>query len=366
MEKLQIIHDYCRQFKLSGMAGYFEEALLDAQTNQISYTDYMIKLFGKEAELRDVKSTERRLKTAKLPLNHDLGQYDHTVDNGVNKTKRNIIIYGALAVFFIIMRPIVKMQVDSYFGAEFSTVAKDVSSIGDGILRLFWVMLAGAPEPIFPFLGTCFVGCMIGIYLAQEKPSKDVIRYGYISGFLLIMAGSILLILSDEPFSFIFSIMPLYLYLFHLGMQIIIMFFALSIAEFRPKLPVKFVTRTTFIRRWGILSLTVYFFQIFDIITREMLFGITGLPFNEPNQVGVGWGLLMVVVTMLFWEIILRVWEKIKYKGSLEFIIKKIGVLFGGKPDPVDPLSVSGILYEELEPISFTDPNIENFKLPSS
>ena len=89
MEKLQIIHDYCRQFKLSGMANYFEEALLDAQTNQISYTDYMIKLFGKEAELRDVKSTERRLKAARLPINHDLGQYDHTVDNGVNKTRLN-------------------------------------------------------------------------------------------------------------------------------------------------------------------------------------------------------------------------------------------------------------------------------------
>ncbi len=55
-----------------------------------------------------------------------------------------------------------------------------------------------------------------------------------------------------------------------------------------------------------------------------------------------------------------------KYKGSLEFIILKIGILFGGKPDPVDPLSVNGILYEELEPISYTDPNIKNFKFPSN
>ncbi|MCK5170137.1 MAG: IS21-like element helper ATPase IstB [Bacteroidales bacterium] len=89
MEKTQIINDYCRQFNLSGMAGYFEEALLDAQANQISYTDYMIRLFKREADLREVKSTERRLKTAKLPLNHNLDQYDHAVDNGVNKTRLN-------------------------------------------------------------------------------------------------------------------------------------------------------------------------------------------------------------------------------------------------------------------------------------
>jgi hypothetical protein len=288
-----------------------------------------------------------------------------TRNNGVNKTKRNLIIYGILAAFFIIMRPIVKMQVDLYFGAEFSTVQTDVSSFGDGILRLFWVMLAGAPEPIFPFLGTCFVGCMIGIYIAQEKPSKDVVRYGYISGFLLVVAGCILLILSDEPFSFIFSILPPPLYLFHLGMQIIIMFFALSIVEFNPKIPVKFVTRTTFLRRWGILSLTVYFFQIIDIFIRELLYGITGMPFNELNKVRAEWAFLMVIIAILFWEIILRVWEKMKYKGSLEFLISKVGALFGKKPDAADPLSVRGILYEELEPISYTDPNINNFKLPS-
>jgi DNA replication protein DnaC len=71
------------------MATYFEEALLDAQKNQVSYTDYIIKLFEKEAGVREEKGLERRMKAARLPLNHDLGQYDHTVDNGVNKTRLN-------------------------------------------------------------------------------------------------------------------------------------------------------------------------------------------------------------------------------------------------------------------------------------
>jgi len=71
------------------MATYFEETLLDAQKNQVSYTDYTIKLFEKEAGIREEKSLERRLKAARLPLNHDLGQYDHAVDNGVNKTRLN-------------------------------------------------------------------------------------------------------------------------------------------------------------------------------------------------------------------------------------------------------------------------------------
>ncbi len=89
MEKTKIIQDYCRQFKLSGIAANFEQTLQDAQTNQISYVDYLTDLLKIEANVREVKSLERQLKVARLPLNHDLGQYDYTVDNGVSKTQLN-------------------------------------------------------------------------------------------------------------------------------------------------------------------------------------------------------------------------------------------------------------------------------------
>lgn len=89
MEKLEIIKDYCRQFKLSGVADFCEQALLDAQSKQTSYTDYTLRLFEKEASIREQKSLERNLKAAKLPLKHDLDMYDYTVDNGVNKTRIN-------------------------------------------------------------------------------------------------------------------------------------------------------------------------------------------------------------------------------------------------------------------------------------
>ncbi len=89
MEKLQMIKDYCHRFKLSAMAAVSEEELLRAQTEQISYTDYLLTLLKKEAEHREEKSLQRRFKTAKLPLRHDLNTYDHTVENGMSKTRLN-------------------------------------------------------------------------------------------------------------------------------------------------------------------------------------------------------------------------------------------------------------------------------------
>lgn len=89
MEKIQIIKDYCHQFKLSGISKNLEQVLQNAQTNQISYLDYLTELFKMEADVRESKSLERQLKIARLPLNHDLDDYDYTVDNGISKTQLN-------------------------------------------------------------------------------------------------------------------------------------------------------------------------------------------------------------------------------------------------------------------------------------
>lgn len=89
MEKTRIIQDYCRQFKLSGIAENFEKVLHDAQSKQTSYLDCLTELFKTEADIREAKSLERQFKVAKLPLNHSLDQYDYSVDNGIGKTRLN-------------------------------------------------------------------------------------------------------------------------------------------------------------------------------------------------------------------------------------------------------------------------------------
>jgi DNA replication protein DnaC len=89
MEKTQIIKNYCHQFNLTGIAENIEQEAQYAQENQVSYLEYLLKLLQSEAKLREVKSLERRMKAARLPLNHNLEDFDHSVDNGMNKTHLN-------------------------------------------------------------------------------------------------------------------------------------------------------------------------------------------------------------------------------------------------------------------------------------
>jgi len=86
MEKKQMIIDYCRRFKLSGVLADLDPIIMEAETEQMSYIDYTIKFLTLEATHREAKDLLRRSKAAKLPPMHDLDQYDYAVNNGLSKT----------------------------------------------------------------------------------------------------------------------------------------------------------------------------------------------------------------------------------------------------------------------------------------
>ena len=89
MDKKQQISQYCRQFKMGGIATSIDRLVTDAQNSSLGYMEYTLKLLATEADHREQNDVRKRLKTAKLPKSNDLGTYDFTVDNGVSKTRLN-------------------------------------------------------------------------------------------------------------------------------------------------------------------------------------------------------------------------------------------------------------------------------------
>ena len=89
MDKKQLIRQYCRQFKMGAIAAAIDQLVADAQTNSLGYLDFTEKLLATEAAHREQNDVIKRLKAAKLPRSNDLGSYDHTVENGLSKTRLN-------------------------------------------------------------------------------------------------------------------------------------------------------------------------------------------------------------------------------------------------------------------------------------
>ncbi|HET6245306.1 MAG TPA: IS21-like element helper ATPase IstB [Bacteroidia bacterium] len=89
MDKKKQVKEYCKQFRTTGISENFEKLIEDAESNQTGFLDFTLGLLKTEADLRCQSELARRVKVAKLPRYCDLGIYDYTSGNGIQKVRLN-------------------------------------------------------------------------------------------------------------------------------------------------------------------------------------------------------------------------------------------------------------------------------------
>jgi DNA replication protein DnaC len=87
--KTQALKEYAGQLRLSGIQDQVEELIRKASEEKCSYLDFSLSLLETEINQRSQRDLERRTKAAKLPVNHDLDQYDYSFINGISKQQLN-------------------------------------------------------------------------------------------------------------------------------------------------------------------------------------------------------------------------------------------------------------------------------------
>ena len=83
--KTLALKEFAGQLKLSGIQDNLEELIRKASEEKCSYLDFSLSLLETEINQRRRRDLERRTKAAKLPLKHDLDQYDYSFMNGISK-----------------------------------------------------------------------------------------------------------------------------------------------------------------------------------------------------------------------------------------------------------------------------------------
>lgn len=89
MTKTEIIKQHCKQLKLSAISDKFDSMVIDAESNRVSYLEFIENIFKTEIDHRKEKDKERRTRQAGLPLSYNLDLYDFTSDNGLEKQQLN-------------------------------------------------------------------------------------------------------------------------------------------------------------------------------------------------------------------------------------------------------------------------------------
>jgi hypothetical protein len=262
-----------------------------------------------------------------------------------------------LALVFLFLAPTIHESVNNFIGYDITRIGSynhNFRNTAEYFTRFFWMSIAGVESPIFPnFFVTC-IGGIYGYFLAKPNLDKNFLINSFLGGTLSILFGVIQLAFIDNlHIDFWFRVFPTWFMLINMGVQIYLLTTILAIFEFRKKANLdRYARWTRYIRRWSIVGLTIYMIQFADLFIRMFCTNLIGVDFTTRHQQGFGWSIFMMFVAFLFFDAIIRIWERFHFIGTFEWImIEFTRLLVGRKHYNSARMKVKESLYE-VEPIS--------------
>ncbi|MHA1795302.1 MAG: glycosyltransferase [Promethearchaeota archaeon] len=272
---------------------------------------------------------------------------------GHKKPWRNLAVYTILSILVVILTPILNKIVLTNYGVTRDQIeSMPTPTLWSFVRAMFLSNLVGYAQPLFPYLGVTFVGCMIGIIISQNQWSiRRKLNLIYALGLGTILSGLFdwVVLTGLEPMQ-TFMIAPRWFLTLNTGLQTFVIGLMLKIIDFPNSAEKrrKRIRRLRFFRRAGILSLTLFATQFVDIIPRFILTKITGIDFIRfGNLDTIYQAFLLLFVVIIFWIVALRGWEVIKFYGSFDwFMLSITSSLAKRKINWHDPLKINQNLYE--------------------
>ncbi|NHJ05535.1 MAG: DUF1624 domain-containing protein [Candidatus Heimdallarchaeota archaeon] len=203
----------------------------------------------------------------------------------------------------------------------------------------FLTIIGGKEQAIFPWFAMVFIGALLALDLHRNFVSKYFVRKWLIIGSVMFFLGLILQIsfsllakLFVGPLQthfeygfggiFDFSGPSTAYMLFIGGGEIIVTILFLWFVEGKNRAK-KFAEKTVFIRRPGIIALTIYSLQpitFIPIIFLEKAFELE--PLQKQENIWIS--LLIIAVCMIMWFLVFYLWEKINFIGTFDWMYSSI------------------------------------------
>jgi hypothetical protein len=251
-------------------------------------------------------------------------------------------------------------QYDVYFHQWFNNIGDFFANFGIVMKTVSLNWLVGREAPLFPMLGSYFIGAGIAYMITQENPKKSHLRWLCIPSALALIWGAVEFLflegggfLNGASLDLGFHIHPRWFAFVSMGLQAPLILAMFSWIEFNPRLNEKrWLKWTRWIRRFGVFTLTVYFLGILDAITRFSFSVViptgVGSEFISRYGLNAAWTWITGAVVMTRWIFWLYVIDKI-FKGypSFEFLLSLIKLPKAGrKRNWRDPINLQGGLWD--------------------
>lgn len=275
--------------------------------------------------------------------------------DAVNNTAKIIRIYWLLAVGVLAVTPVVwflsSWLIPGYPFATNPATGLPIflpvigsSSWTDLVLYCLVNPFAAPVEPILPYLATSYVGSIIGLQMARPQQQFDpgfVRRYARV-GFACLaigLAGLTLLLINvfrtdglekmiavyrmiyDHRYYTSQHGMPsgwFWQYLLLSGLTLLLAMLVIRLTEYRGK-AAQVARRWEWVRRFGFIAFTIYTIQWVYFLMHYLV----SLSLGYEPYARLTWGgtWMVVVLSLVALHLLMRVWERFGYIGSIEWAI---------------------------------------------
>ena len=234
-------------------------------------------------------------------------------DENVQISEKHLGILGAVSIVLILGYGLLG-SITTIFLDEFFTPTTAANFLPKMLVQI----LIGPMNPIFPYAGFTCIGIMMGLMLVGNFQKSSFLKFGYITGVIILILGIILMILHGNP-NHNFDTPPFPKLLQLLGGMLLVMTFSIQYHDFcSEEKKIKRFNRTRDIRKFGMLSLSMFLLEGMLVQVLILL-----VPYSLRSNL-MFMSLVFGPIIVVIWAIILRLWKKFSFKYSFEWWMSKI------------------------------------------
>jgi hypothetical protein len=235
------------------------------------------------------------------------------IENNVKVNNRNYIIMGLIATGILVLYPLVEFIATPILSLEVNPLNFLFISI------ISWI--AGDLNPMFPYASFALFGGLIGMMVIDNQPRKKILKFGFGAGGIITIIGLIFYsFLGFNPVPY--QTPPLHSMILLLGPILFLFTLLFYRNDLRgDKAKMKAFKHSRFSRRCSMISLSIF------MLESTISYGIGHIiDFIYP-----AWRSDAIVLIFIFaplmlviWFVILRLWGRVQFKGSFEWLFLQI------------------------------------------
>ena len=256
-------------------------------------------------------------------------------NNGHKRNKTTIGVFIGLSIIFLLIRPLILPLIDTFI--------LDLAGQKNYVTAILLSWMFRGQFGFIPMAAFSFFGVLLGVLQATNVNKQKILKIWITTIVCLIILSGIFIGIYGIP-DLTLLYWPIAMVTVNLAIMFTVLIFCILRFDYASDHKVKKrVNRSLFFRRFNMITLTIF---VFESIISVLWAKIFTFFLNDPFPYNILADFVFLFCVIGTWYVILRIWERIDFKYSIEWVMMKIISKLTGSTS--HKLDVTSVLYHPL------------------